>query len=232
MSWHGRDGTATPELAQIYSTLETTYSFSCDWPGGNWPTSGKFQPSQFEVVAGAILTQNTSWSNVERALDNLVGDSLTSADAIVDCPPGVLQSSVRCSGFYRQKADRLKGIARHILAFPGDFYSGIQREQLLSCSGIGPETADSILLYACGRLHFVVDAYTRRIGSRYGLFPDSFSYDEVQTYFEHNLPGSVSVYKRFHALLVEHAKRACRKGPRCEVCVLTSRCQRTRLAPS
>ncbi len=217
----------TPEsvLIEIYSALEYTYRCSQGWPGGNWPTSGGFEPRQLEVVVGAVLTQNTSWTNVEKALDGLVGASLTSAEAIASGFLGVLEDAIRPSGFYRQKSIRLKRLARRITDFPGDFYAEVSREQLLSLSGIGSETADCILLYACGRPHFVVDAYTRRICNRYGLLAEDLSYEEVQTFFERDLPKSVPMYRRFHAFLVEHAKEVCRKRPRCSSCSLKPNCE-------
>ncbi len=212
-------------LIEIYSALEREYRFSQKWPDGNWPASGRFLPRRFEIVLGAVLTQNTSWTNVEKALEGLVGASLTSAEAIAACSPGDLEKAIRPSGFYRQKTIRLTRLARKIIGFPGEFYADVSREQLLSVSGIGPETADSILLYACGRPHFVVDAYTRRIGSRYGILAEDLSYDEVQIFFERHLPKNLTRYRRFHAFLVEHAKEVCQKRPRCSSCVLKLNCE-------
>ena len=212
-------------LIALYSELDQAYCSSQDWPGGNWPASRKFEPRQFEVSAGAVLTQNTSWTNVEKALDGLVGASLTSAEAIAACSTGDLEEAIRPSGFYRQKGVRLKLLARQIIDFPGDFYSEVSREQLLSLSGIGPETADSILLFACGRPHFIVDAYTRRICNRYGLLAEGLSYEEVKTFFERHLPKNVPRYRKFHAFLVEHAKEVCQKRPRCSFCVLKPNCE-------
>ncbi len=225
MTHPGTDRTPESVLLEIYSALELAYSRSPGWPDGDWPASGRFEPRRFEVAVGSVLTQNTSWTNVEKALDGLVAASLTNAEAIVSCPPRDLQAAIRPSGFYRQKAIRLKRLARQITDFPGEFYAEVSREQLLSLSGIGAETADSILLYACDRPHFVVDAYTRRICNRYGFLAEGLSYEEVQTIFEQELPKSVPVYKRFHAFLVEHAKEVCRKRPRCPSCVLNSKCE-------
>ena len=223
-------GTPVSVLTEIYSVLEYAYRGSQDWPNGHWPASRRFEPHQFEVAVGAVLTQNTSWTNVEKALDGLVGASLTSAEAIVSCSPGDLEESIRPSGFYRQKSIRLKRLAHQIVDFPGDFYAWVSREQLLSLSGIGPETADAILLYACGRPHFVVDAYTRRIASRYGLFAEDLSYEEVQAFFERNLPKNVTRYRRLHAFLVEHSKEVCQKRPRCSSCVLNLKCEEAQSA--
>ena len=219
------DPTPRSLLIEIYSALDRAYRSSQDWPDGNWPASRRFDPRQFEVSAGAVLTQNTSWTNVEKALDGLVGASLTSAEAIATCSPGDLEEAIRPSGFYRQKSVRLKRLARQIIDFPGDFYAEVSREQLLSLSGIGPETADSILLFACSRPHFVVDAYTRRICNRYGLLAEGLSYEEVKAFFERHLPKNVTRYRRFHAFLVEHAKGVCQKRPRCSFCVLKPNCE-------
>ena len=120
---------------------------------------------------------------------------------------------------------RLKRIARLILDYPGEFYQKVGREELLSTEGIGPETADSILLYACEQSCFVVDAYTRRIFARYGLLEEGASYREIQEFFQTNLPLDVGLYQRFHALIVEHAKQACRKTPVCDGCALQDQCR-------
>ncbi len=175
-------------------------------------------------MVGAILTQNVNWKNVEKALRRMIEEQLVEADRIECCAQGFLEDTIRSAGFYRQKAKRLKGIAQFILAYPGDFYSEVRREELLSIPGIGPETADSILLYACDRSHFVVDAYTRRIFTRYGFLSRKATYQEVQQFFESNLPADVPLYKRFHAMIVEHAKQICRKTPLCQDCVFQEEC--------
>ena len=215
----------TPSLTKICQTLEKAYPSPKDWPNGEWPLSGKFRPRRFEVVVGAILTQNVNWKNVEKALTRMIEEQLVEADRIELCPQAFLEETIYSAGFYRQKAKRLKGIAQFILAYPGDFYSEVRREELLAIPGIGPETADSILLYACDRSYFVVDAYTRRLFTRYGLLSPKLSYPEVQQLFESHLPADVSLYKRFHALIVEHAKQICRKTPICQDCVLRKECQ-------
>ena len=214
-----------PSLIDIYRTLDQAYPSPQDWPNGEWPSSGDFTPGRLEVVVGAILTQNVNWRNVEKALSRMVEERLVQADRIKGCSQSFLEETIRPAGFYRQKAKRLKGIARFILAYPGDFFSDVRRVELLSISGIGPETADSILLYACDRPHFVVDAYTRRVFTRYGFLNPEASYQEVQHSFESHLPAEVPLYKRFHALIVEHAKTTCRKTPLCKDCVLRKECQ-------
>ncbi len=136
-----------------------------------------------------------------------------------------MERAIRPSGFYRQKAVRLKRAARLILDYPGEFYEQVGREELLSTEGIGPETADSILLYACEQPYFVVDAYTQRIFARYGLLGEGASYQATQEFFQTHLPLDVGLYQRFHALIVEHAKQACRKTPLCDGCALQDQCQ-------
>ena len=177
-----------------------------------WPISGMFRPPEFEVCVGAILTQNTSWKNVEKALQNLVGAGKTSPEPIGSCPLPALEKLVRPSGFFRQKAGRLKEFSGFIISFDGDFYKSVTREELLAIKGIGRETADSMLLYACNRPVFVVDAYTRRLFSRLGLIEGDEDYDKLRDMFEKSLPNNAGLYKEFHALIVEHEKRR-RKKP-------------------
>lgn len=209
---------------EIYQALQDSYVFSGGWPQGKWPLSRRFNPHRLEVVVGAILTQNTNWKNVERALGELIRQGLLDAGAIAACALSRLERAVRSSGFYRQKARRLKETAGFMVAFPGNFYRNVRREQLLSINGIGPETADSILLYACHRPHFVVDAYTRRVFTRYGLLKERASYAEIQKFFQSRLPRDVDLYQRYHALIVEHAKQTCKKLPLCGQCVLNQQC--------
>jgi len=227
----------TPSLIKICQTLEKAYPAPEGWPHGEWPLSGEFRPRRLEVVVGAVLTQNVNWQNVEKALSRMIEEQLVDADRIERCPQAFLEDTIRSAGFYRQKTKRLKRLSQFILAFPGDFYTEVQREELLSIPGkvqreellsipgIGPETADSILLYACDRPHFVVDAYTLRLFTRYGFLSRKSSYQEVQQFFESHLPADVPLYKRFHALIVEHAKQICRKTPVCKDCVFRKECQ-------
>lgn len=214
-----------PPLIDIYQTLKEVYPFAEGWPGGEWPLSGEFHPRRFEVVVGAVLTQNVNWSNVERTLVKMIQEKLVAADAIDRCSRSHLEKVIHSTGFYRQKAERLKMISQFILKFPGDFYRHVRREQLLSLKGIGPETADSILLYACDQPHFVIDAYTRRVFARYGLVKETTSYEQMKQSFESCLPVEVSLYKRFHALIVEHAKQTCKKMPLCRHCAFREDCQ-------
>jgi endonuclease-3 related protein len=172
------------------------------------------------VVIGAILTQNTSWRNVEKALENLKRKELLSFEGIRKAPLDELEELVRPSGYYRQKAKRLKEVVQALGS--ADRLRTISREELLSIKGIGKETADVLLLYAGERLFFVIDAYTKRIMKRLeGL---EGSYEELRLWFEENLPKDIEIYKEFHALLDEHAKRHCGKIPLCEGCALREQC--------
>lgn len=209
---------ATTPLASYYHTLYESLG-----PQSWWPAK-----TPFEVIVGAILTQNTNWTNVERAIANLRRERLLSPLAMERVSPARLASLIRSSGYFRQKAKKLKAFVR----FLRDEYSGSLkrmfqtptvelREKLLGVHGIGPETADSILLYAGDKEIFVVDAYTKRILSRHGWVGDKATYEEMRTLVESHLPRGVSRYNEFHALLVNVGKNWCRpRDPRCSKCPL------------
>jgi endonuclease-3 related protein len=207
-------------LSSIYHKLLSRFG-----PQNWWPVSGNGHRG-WEVCVGAVLTQNTNWNNVEKALQNLITTKQMDPKNITSLDKRRLQRLIRSSGFYKQKARRLKTFAEFVLGFGtlDDFLKRVTREQLLALNGIGPETADSILLYACERPYFVIDAYTRRIFSRLGLI-ETKDYEELRTFFESNLPKDVNVYKEFHALIVRLAKEHCRKKPLCETCPLTELCK-------
>jgi len=211
-------------LFRIYHSLETSLSLAEGWPEGRWPVSGKFRPTEFEIVIGAILAQNTNWKNAEKALIRLSIAGIQDAQSLELCPQSNLENAVKPAGFYRKKSIVLKHAAQAVLEAGEKFYSGVTRQQLLSINGIGPETADAILLYACLKPEFVADAYARRILGRYGLSVGE-SYSEAKEFVEAHLSGQVKFYQRFHALLVEHAKECCRKVPQCPKCVLKGECQ-------
>ncbi len=182
----------------------------------------KTERDRFEVMIGAILTQNTAWKNVEKALSELNKEKLIDPKRMARTDKDVLAELIRSAGYYNQKAERLIMLAQR---FKDILRMG--REELLSLKGIGPETADSILLYALEKPSFVVDAYTKRIFSRIGLFPKDSSYEEVKTLFENALSEKnhkTELFKEYHALIVEHAKRSCKTRPECENCVLRSIC--------
>jgi endonuclease III related protein len=214
------------KIIQIYRLLYKEYGPQRWWPttleGDLHPTyHGKkiSKKQRFEIIVGAILTQNTSWKNVEKAIIELNKAKVLDIDNIRKIKTKILAKLIRSAGYYNQKAERLKIAA-------GFFSKNISptREQLLDVKGIGPETADSILLYAFEKPYFVIDAYTKRIMSRIGFrFKD---YDELQDIFVKNLPKKVKLYNEYHALLVELAKKHCRKKPGCRCCPVYSLCKR------
>lgn len=211
--------TTTKELLlELYRRLEAAYGDQQWWPG----------ETPFEVAVGAVLTQNTAWSNVERALARLREADLLAFEKLAALPPAALAPLIKPAGYYNVKARRVAAF----LEFLGREYGGrlaalaaeglpAARERLLAVRGIGPETADSILLYACGLPTFVVDAYTHRVLLRHGLAEETASYDELKDLFESHLPPEVALYNQYHALLVRVGRERCRRGePRCAGCAL------------
>jgi endonuclease-3 related protein len=188
------------------------------WPAG----------TPFEVIVGAILTQSTAWGNVERAIENLRAARMINPSAMMAVRTSRLASLVRPSGYFRQKAKKLKAFVRFLQAeYEGSLTRMFEtptlelREKLLSVHGIGPETADSILLYAGNHPVFVVDAYTHRIFGRHGITSGKPDYEKVRSHFEAALPRQPQLYNEFHALIVNTGKNWCRKGvPRCGECPL------------
>ncbi|MEK6874307.1 MAG: hypothetical protein AABX52_01000 [Nanoarchaeota archaeon] len=187
----------------------------------------------FEIILGAILTQNTAWTNVEKALAELHHLGWMHPSTISKLPHAKLASTIRSTGYFNQKAKRLKLISSYFLDDFKNSFSGwhtqdieLLRTELLSMHGIGPETADSILLYAFKRPSFVVDAYTKRIFSRIGMIHKDMTYDKIKCIFEDALPLDVPIFNEYHALIVEHAKRNCKTKPICEGCVLGKICEK------
>ena len=206
------------DLQTYYDALFTAYGPQHWWPGR----------SAFEVIVGAILTQNTSWTNVEPAIRNLRREKLLTPRAIEAVSSARLARLIHPSGYFRQKAKKLKCFVHFLRSeYGGSLTRMFQtptaalREKLLSVHGIGPETADCILLYAGGRPVFVVDAYTRRLVERHALAAQAQSYEEIQRLFERSLPGSAPLYNEFHALIVGTGKEYCHtRNPRCSECPL------------
>lgn len=207
-----------PPLEEYFNSLFTALGPQHWWPGN----------SAFEVIIGAILTQNTAWTNVEQAISNLREADLLSADGIQTANLRRLERLVRSSGYFRQKARKLKAFC----AFLETEYGGslermfatptnVLREKLLGVFGIGPETADSILLYAGGHGIFVVDAYTKRLLQRHGWAGENPKYSDVQWIFERQFPGNAKLFNEFHALIVQAGKRWCTaSNPKCDECPL------------
>ncbi len=192
-------------------------------PSGWWPGE-----TPLEIAVGAVLTQNTAWTNVEKAIALLKEHSMLDVRRIHSARPETLASLIRPSGYYNLKSARLKNLMQVIMELcAGDveafFSRGLHdlRSVLLAVNGIGKETADSICCYAADKITFVVDAYTRRILSRHGMAEEQADYETVRQLFEASLPRDLTVYKDLHAYLVFVGKDFCRKsGPRCESCPL------------
>lgn len=192
-----------------------------------WPAE-----TPFEVCVGAILTQNTNWGNVEKAIANLKREGLLSAEALREIPVARLAEVIRPAGFFNVKSARLKAFVAWLYErhdgdlkrmFAGEWQK--LREELLTVKGIGRETCDSILLYAGGKPSFVVDAYTTRLFSHLGLIRESADYEEVRALFMDNLPADPQLFNEYHALIVQHGKEHCRKKPLCAGCGLHVACR-------
>jgi endonuclease-3 related protein len=206
-------------LTTVFEVLYGSYGPQHWWPG----------ESPFEIMVGAVLTQNTAWTNVEKAIANLVAHDRLDADRIVAARKDHLANWLRPSGYFNVKAERLKNFCRWYLDAGGyTLLSGLEtdelRESLLGVNGVGPETADDILLYAFERPVFVIDAYTRRLLARLGLFAGDEPYDVLRLAIEKALGQDVALFNEYHALIVHHAKQVCRTRPDCKACVLRARC--------
>jgi endonuclease-3 related protein len=206
---------------EIHDTLYAAFGPQ-DW----WPAD-----SPFEVAVGAVLTQNTAWTNVERAIANLRGAGLLDPATLHHAPDDQLTTHIRPAGYFNIKAQRLKALCQFLQETAGgdlDRLSGYPTEdlrgRLLRVKGVGEETADSILLYALDRPVFVVDAYTRRIFERLGLLEAGLSYSAIQERFQAELPRDRALFNEYHALIVALGKDYCKPKPRCGTCPLQDRC--------
>jgi endonuclease-3 related protein len=191
-----------------------------------WPAE-----TPFEVCVGAILTQNTAWTNVEKAISALKAAGVLTPEGLRDVEPARLAELIRPAGYFNVKSQRLKDFMQWLDAgyggslermFAGEWRP--LRDELLAVRGIGPETCDSILLYAGHKPTFVVDAYTRRLFHRLGLLPEQVGYEATRALFMENLPPDVGLFNEYHALIVEQCKQFCRTRPRCAGCPLAERC--------
>lgn len=214
-------------LKSIYKKLLENFGRQGWWPVINAKTgrieyqnnNPKTEQKKFEIILGAILTQNTSWKNVEKAIYSLKNKNLLDKNKLNKIAEEKLASLIKSSGYYNQKARKIK----EFLAYDGE----IERENLLKIWGLGPETVDSMLLYAYNKPIFVIDAYTKRIFSR--LMPQETAklktYDEWQQFFESKLPKNVKIFNEYHALIVKLAKENCRTKPECDSCPIKLNCK-------
>lgn len=206
------------KVQEIYEILLGHFGPQRWWPGD----------TPFEIMIGAVLTQNTNWVNVSRAIDNLKKNDLLSFEKMHDLPVELLAEKIKPAGYFNLKAARLK----NLLNFIGDEYNGSLedmlhedalnlREKILTVKGIGPETADSILLYAGNKPVFVIDTYTHRIFARHDIIAEEDGYYEIQEYFTLSLPEEVELFNEYHALIVRLGKEFCKKSkPLCRRCPL------------
>ena len=214
----------TEKLQLLYDKMFGHFGHRRWWPGD----------SNFEICVGAILTQSVSWKNVAKAIENLKNAGLLELDKMYQADPEAIENCIIPTLYYRQKAKKLKAFVNHVTEnYAGNLSAflgkdqGELREELLNLHGIGPETADSIILYAANKPVFVVDAYTRRIFARLGLFKDDISYAEMQGFFIRHLTPDVQFYNEYHALIVGVGNRFCsNKKPKCAECPLTGLCER------
>ena len=206
------------DLIQIYQKLLNHFGKQHWWPA----------ETRFEVIVGAILTQQTNWRSVERAIENLKYRGLLNLHSLATASLNQIEASLRYLNFFRQKARRINNFSKYLVEKYGflDKFFGKPteeiREELLSLKGIGPETADSILLYAADRLIFPIDAYTIRLCKRLGV--KDLKYGDLRRFFENSLPKDLEVYKEFHALIDKLGKTYCKVKPLCSGCPLTSEC--------
>jgi len=209
---------ANHSIFKIYHKLYQAFGPQRWWPGD----------TPFEIAVGAILTQNTNWGNVEKAINNLKKQNTLSAKAIHEIPGKKLSELIRPAGYYNIKAKRLKSFIDFLM---NDYHGRMKRmknedmhslrKKLLSINGIGPETADSIILYALEKPIFVIDAYTKRVLSRHGIMEHEKSYDEFQELFHSSLKKDMKLFNEYHALFVRVGKTFCKlKKPLCDKCPL------------
>ncbi len=211
---------STPRI--IYRVLRSHYGHQHWWPGD----------TPFEIILGAILTQSCSWSNVEKAIMNIKHVRALSPKTLIAMPLSRLASLVRPSGYFNQKAKKIRAFLSFFSAQYGSSIARMKkkrlaplREELLSIWGVGKETADSILCYALSKPALVIDAYTRRLFHRLGHTAEDASYDELQDYLTARLPRSTALYNDFHAQVVIHCKDVCRTKPKCDRCTLSKICR-------
>jgi len=205
------------ELMRIYDRLYSAFGPQHWWPGD----------TPFEIAVGAILTQNTNWGNVEKAIENLKREKALSARVIHKMPHEKLSRLIKPAGYFNIKAKRLKAFVDFLMKDYGGSLKRMEnedmhliREKLLNVNGIGPETADSIILYALEKPIFVIDAYTKRVLSRHGIIDHDESYERFQRLFHSSLKPDVRLFNEYHALFVRVGKTFCKPQPLCDACPL------------
>jgi endonuclease III related protein len=207
------------QLMAVYRRLHAAHGPQHWWPGD----------STFEIMVGAVLTQNTAWTNVEKAIANLKAAQALSPEVIAATPHRRLAAWLKPSGYFNIKAQRLRAFCQWLIHQGGTkkitrLPTEVLRAELLQVHGIGPETADDILLYAFNRPVFVIDAYTRRLFQRLGLIRGDEKYEQLRQWFETALVADAPLFNEYHALIVAHAKDVCRKRPLCDTCKLGPLC--------
>lgn len=212
--------TRTVDLRKVYEDLFNAFGPQHWWPG----------ETPEEVLIGAVLVQSVSWKNVERAIENLRSEKLIHIKRLYDLPVDELHELIQSVGYYRVKAKRLRNLLEFLVVeYNGSVHSlfalpiAEARQQLLGVNGVGPETADSILLYAAGMPTFVVDAYTRRVLLRHGWIEPPAKYEAMKQLFEQQLPEDAQLYNEFHALVVRVGHHYCSRTPKCDECPLKKR---------
>ncbi len=210
------------DLIEIYERLLKHLGKQYWWPA----------ETEFEVIIGAILTQAAAWKNVEIAIENLKAEKILNPAGIKNTRQNQLKKLIKSAGYYNAKSRKLKEFVNFLYKnYGGDLNLLLNqpknklRKDLLSIWGIGPETADSIVLYAAHKPSFVVDAYTKRIFSRLGVIDNGIDYESLKKFFENNLPENLGIYKEFHALIVELGKKNCRTKPVCGGCPFGYSCR-------
>lgn len=209
----------TEKIHNVYQILLNNYGKQNWWPA----------ETQFEVVVGAILTQNTAWSNVVKAINKLKENGLLDPEMLNKTQSAIIENLIKPSGFFRQKTKKIKNFLSFFSKYDFSFEKLCKennlREKLLQINGIGPETADSILLYALELPYFVIDSYTKRLSYRLGIINNNqIKYENLQSIFESTLPKEIEIYKEYHALIVAHSKKHCKKTPVCFDCPIRSLC--------
>jgi len=228
-------------LEEIYRRLLASYGRQGWWPvipdEGGAPRYGegpKSSRQRLEVMVGALLAQNTSWNGAQLALENLFAAGLLDFEPLRCVPLAELAAVIRASGYYNQKARRIKNLIDFLYRTYGERWERFlaepqdrMRRMLLELNGIGPETADSIVLYAAGKPSFVIDTYTKRLFYRLGLTPLDIRYEELKARFEEALPPESELYGEYHALVVKHSVTRCKvRKPLCRLCPLEDICRR------